>query len=95
MEIYYSTFQQTNEILLLTPDGEECYPFANTLGAVDKYPTSNLPQCAIPEMTEDTVCAYLYEDDSTCANRKYQALTYDSETAAEAAGAVVTHQGGT
>jgi hypothetical protein len=90
----YSTFQQTNKILLLTTDGEECYPFANTLGVVDRYPESSLPQCTIAEWTEDTVCAYLYEGDNTCANRKYQALTYDSDAAAEAAGAVVTHQGG-
>jgi hypothetical protein len=102
----YATFEQTNDILKLkTPDGQEdCYPFANTLGPVEDYPESNLPQCDIPESTDTTVCAYLYEEDDSltvavveeeCRGRKYQVLTYDSVEAAEAAGAAVTHKGGT
>jgi hypothetical protein len=94
----YTTFEITNAdadyLQLQTDDGEECYPFASTLGPVAGYPNSNLPQCAIPESSDSTVCAYLFEPDTPCEGRKYEILTYESVAAAEAAGAVVTHTGG-
>lgn len=94
----YETFTLTNPaasyLQLRTADRGECYPFADTLGPLEGYPKSNLPMCAIPESTSDTVCAYLYEEETGCANRNYQVLTYDSAAEAEAAGAAVTHMGG-
>jgi hypothetical protein len=37
----------------------------------------------------------LYEEDTEiCLGRNYQAITYESEAAAEAAGAVITHKSG-
>ncbi len=95
----YETFTITNAdapyLSLRTVDGEECYPFATTLGTLEDYPKSNLPQCAFPTSTEATVCAYLYEEGMQCQARNYQVLTYESAATAEAAGAVVTHTGGT
>ena len=95
----YESFQLTNPeapyLRLLTADGEECYPFADTLGPLENYPKSNLPQCAYPESTNETVCAFLFEAGGTeCQSRKYQLVTYDTAAQAEAEGAVVTHQQG-
>lgn len=94
----YQTFNLVNAdasyLKLQTADGEECYPFADTLGPLANYPKSNLPLCAMPESTNETVCAFLYEEGMACQGRNYQVLTYDSAAEAEATGAVVTHQGG-
>jgi hypothetical protein len=94
----YDTFQLMNPdasyLHLWTSDGEECYPFANTLGPLNGYPKSNLPQCAIPPQTFDTVCAYKFEDGTDCSGRNYEILTYDSEQLAQDDGAIVTHSGG-
>jgi hypothetical protein len=92
----YATFQQTNDpIVLRSESGNSCYPFANTLGPVDKYPESNLEACQMPDSTsnENSVCAYLYETGTQCLGRNYEMITYDSWDAAEAAGAIVTHRG--
>jgi hypothetical protein len=94
----YESFQLTNSdapyLTLQSADGGDCYPFADTLAPMDGYPGSSLPQCVLPENTANsTVCAFLYEPDTECQNRKYQVLTYDSPEAAELAGAVVTHVG--
>ena len=94
---FYSTFQLTNSpdfLKLQTSTGQPCYPFANTVGPLSRYPNSNLPQCAEPVSTNETVCAYLYENNTSCSGRKYQIVTYASATAAQAAGAIVTHKGG-
>lgn len=93
----YSTFQETNEVIkLLSPDGEECFPFANTLGFVEGFPESDRPQCHIPESTDETVCSYLYESGpvQSCNGRNYQIITYDSLEASNQAGANVVHKGG-
>ena len=94
----FSTFNLTNPdaqyLTLQTTDGQECYPFADTLGKLSSYPKSSLPKCAVPTSTSETVCAYLYEAGTQCQGRNYQILNYDSAAAAEAAGAVVTHKGG-
>jgi hypothetical protein len=96
--VILGTFQLTNDpdfLKLQTADGLNCYPFADSVGAIDRYPKSNDPQCAKPASTDETVCAYLYDSEvTTCSGRSYQVLTYDSEAAAVEAGAVVTHQGG-
>ena len=96
----YETFELTNPdapyLTLQSSDGGDCFPFADTFGPMEDYQGSSLPQCVLPEGTETTVCAYLYEesDDPTqCLNRKYQVLNYDSAGAAQGAGAVVTHVG--
>lgn len=95
----YDTFELLNAdapyLYLRTLEGEDCYPFANTLGTLNGYPRSSLPQCAIPPQTFDTVCAYKFENDVECSGRGYEVLTYDSASAAEADGAIVTHSGGT
>jgi hypothetical protein len=93
------TFELTNDpdfLKLQTADGQECYPFADSVGPINRYPKSNLPQCAMPVSTDETVCAYLYGAEETCSGRSYQVLTYDSAAAAAAveAGAVVTHKDG-
>lgn len=94
----YDTFELVNAnasyLQLRTPEGNECYPFADTLGELNGYPKSSLPQCAIPEQTFDTVCAYKFENGVECSGRKYEILTYDSAQAAQEDGAVVTHTGG-
>lgn len=95
----YQTFNLTNPdapyLSLQDADGGECWPFADTLDAIEGYPKSSLPQCVLPEaaMSEEAVCAFLFEPGSECQSRNYQVLTYESTSAAEAAGAVVTHMG--
>ncbi len=95
----YDTFELINPdapyLQLRTAEGQECYPFADTLGELNGYPKSSLPQCAIPEQSLTTVCAYKFENEVDCSGRKYEVLTYDSAEAAQGDGAVVTHRGGT
>jgi hypothetical protein len=95
-DVIMRTFQLTNEIPKLeTADGQDCFPYVDSVGPIDRYPKSNDPQCAKPAYTDETVCAYLYEEDTEiCLGRNYQAITYDSEAAAEAAGTVITHKSG-
>ena len=106
----YDTLELKNPdasyLRLRTPDGQECYPFANTLGEVDGYARSTLPQCAIPGFTvngnettavasmTEAVCAYKFQQDVECKGRQYEILTYNSTQEAEDDGAVVTHTGG-
>ena len=96
----WGTFQLTNTdaefLKLQANDGSsDCYPFAESVGPIDRYPSSNFPQCVKPTTTDTTVCGFLFnEADETCAGRRYQVLTYDSAEAARAAGARVTHSGG-
>jgi hypothetical protein len=95
--VILATFELTNNpdfLKLQTADGQDCYPFADSVGPIDRYPKSNDPQCAMPVSTDETVCAYLYGLEETCSGRSYQVLTYDSAAAAVEAGAVVTHKEG-
>jgi len=101
----YETFQLTNPdatyLTLQSEDGGYCYPFADTLEPIEGYPGSFLPQCVLPVTINSTetaegstaVCAFLYEPETECQNRKYQILNYDSAESAEKAGAIVTHSG--
>lgn len=95
----YKSFELMNPeapyLSLRTPEGEECSPFAYTLGPLNGYPQSYYPQCTIPQQTFDTVCAYKFENGTQCLGRKYEILTYDSAQAAQDDGAIVTHRGGT
>ena len=97
---FYNTFQLTNPdasfLKLETADGEECYPFSGSVDPITNYDLSNLPQCAKPTTTDDGVCAYLYEaNTTTCNERNYEIVTFPSETAAMEAGAAIQHKGGT
>lgn len=103
----YDTFELINPdapyLQLRTSEGGECYPFADTLGEVEGYAKSILPQCAIPglftnqtsslPLSETMVCAYKFEQGVECSGRKYEILNYDSAQTAENDGAVVTHTG--
>lgn len=98
----YDTLELMNPtasyLQLRTADGEECYPFANTLGQVEGYAKSTLPQCAIPGVNDTStpdaaVCAYKFEQGVECSGRNYEILNYESTQAAEEDGAVVTHTG--
>lgn len=100
----YDTLELMNPtasyLQLRTADGEECYPFANTLVQVEGYAKSTLPQCAIPGVNDTStpdaaVCAYKFEQGVECSGRNYEILNYESTQAAEEDGAVVTHTGGT
>lgn len=97
----YLTFVLSNPdaafLKLQTADGvSPCYPFADTLGApIDGYPLSSEPQCAFPVSTDTSVCAYVYDPSATsCEGRSYEIATYSDEAEAEAAGAIILHQGG-
>lgn len=92
-----STFELTNSpsfLELQSSDGQACYPFTETLGVVDNSPQTELPACVVPTATNSSVCAFKYNpDETTCASRQYEVLTYDSEEEAVADSAVVTHTG--
>jgi hypothetical protein len=91
----YGTFQLTNSpdfLKLQDPNGDPCYPFKDTLGPLDRYPESLLPQCVLPPA--GGVCAYKYEQEQQCSGRNYEIITYDSREASIADGAAVTHNGG-
>jgi hypothetical protein len=91
----YGTFQLTSSpdfLKLQDPNGDPCYPFKETLGPLDRYPESNLPQCVVPPA--EGVCAYKYEEQQSCSGRNYEIITYDSREASIADGAAVTHNGG-
>jgi hypothetical protein len=80
---------------LLDAKGKECYPFANQLGQIDRYPTSELEQCVRP--AEGGFCAYVYDEaDTQCRGRKYQMKNYATREEAEAEGELVqiVHGGG-
>lgn len=98
VESVLSTFVLTNSpsfLELQAADGSPCYPFINSVGPLDNIPQTQLPACEAPTSTDTSVCAFKYNpDDTTCANREYEVLTYDSEDAAVADGAAVTHTGG-
>jgi hypothetical protein len=90
---------------LQSEDGSaQCYPFAASMGVMERAYQTEWPACLIPDAPASAaaVCAYKYESsdtetdsDSTCVGRKYQVLNYDSAEEATADGAFVTHTGGT
>ncbi len=54
---FYQSFQLPNPnadlLTLRTADGTtDCYPFATTLGVLNRYPASSLPQCVLPECVD-------------------------------------------
>eukprot|EP00934_Nitzschia_sp_Nitz4_P000779 Nitzschia sp. Nitz4//scaffold172_size47551//4330//5428//NITZ4_007137-RA/size47551-augustus-gene-0.37-mRNA-1//1//CDS//3329538738//779//frame0 len=80
-------------LTLQTADGQSCYPFADLMVAAT-YAESQFPQCALNAGVDGSVCGYLYDsEDTDCLGRSYEIHTYESEAAALAAGAVVTHSG--
>jgi hypothetical protein len=98
------SFQLTNDpdfLKLISSDGSggDCYPFADSVGVLDRARQTELPPCVIPSADatgESAVCAYKYNAaDTTCVGREYQVLTYVSAEEATADGAFVTHTGGT
>ena len=100
---FYQSFQLLNPNADLlthrTADGTtDCYPFATTLGVLNRYPASSLPQCVFPESTPETVCGYVFNNDNgLCGGRSYQIITLENAQVAIADDTVVvvTHSGGT
>ena len=82
---------------LVDANGNACYPFADLLGELTRYPLSSLPQCVLP--SEEGFCAYVYDQETsdTCRGRTYQMKTYATRDEADAAGDLVqvVHGGGT
>ena len=74
-----------------------CYPFADLLGELPRYPLSSRPQCVLP--SSEGFCAYVYDEESsdTCRGRSYHMKTYATRDEADAAGDLVqvVHGGGT
>ena len=93
-----STFVLTNDpsfLKLQASDGSACYPFTDTVGVVSNMPQTQLPPCVVPNSSATSVCAYKYNPaNTTCADRQYEVMTYDSAAKAAADGAVVTHTSG-
>jgi hypothetical protein len=80
---------------LQSADGSDCYPFPDSVGVLNNAPQTELPPCVVPSSSSTSVCGYKYNPtDTACKGREYEVLTYDSEAAAVADGASVTHGSG-
>lgn len=82
-----------------------CYPFADVMGDAGEemlYAAAKHPQCMRFVSSPDTVCAYQYNNalattsdttTTTCMNREYEMITYESKQEAKLDNAVVIHKG--
>jgi len=98
----YLSFKLVSEpFTAKSQDGGECFPFKDATEPLDVYPESYLPQCVLPTPnTDEAVCAFKFKTavakDATpesCADREYEAITYESEESAEDDCAIITHKG--
>ena len=93
----YSTFQLTKEpafLKLQSASGGACYPFKDSVGAIDGYAESAEDQCVSPDVDDDMACGYVYDSSSTtCEGRKYEIQNFASANDAMAANAAIVHQG--
>lgn len=84
---------ETSDPIVLSPRG--CNPWPENQ---ELFP--NLPICVDFDLSanSDAVCAFMYEEnDEDCGGldaRNYKLQSFASQAAAEAAGGVVTHDGG-
>jgi hypothetical protein len=95
----YASFNLSSvPLTLATSSGDaNCFPFANLIGGsgLQGYSQSTYPQCAVPNATNTTVCAYKFTAyNVSCQGRTYEMNTYSSSQAATAEGAYVVHGGG-
>eukprot|EP00977_Amphora_coffeiformis_P021536 scaffold9441_cov167-Amphora_coffeaeformis.AAC.15 len=69
---------------------EKCFPFSGLNLDAALYPQSALPLCQAPTQTADSICVFVFDDDTeqgetSCTGRNYKAETFADATALEAA----------
>lgn len=93
----YATFELTKDpafLKLQDANGADCYPFKDSVGAVDRYDESNKEQCVVPDKSDGAVCAYVYDSSSTtCEGRKYSIQNFASGNDAMGSNAHIVHEG--
>jgi len=98
-DLLYSTFELANDpdfLKLQSASGGTCFPFSDTFGgvALSNYPESDAEQCVSPDEGEETVCAYVYDAESTtCEGRKYRIQNFPSTEDAMMSNAAILHEG--